>query len=82
MARLNRFLARKNRDLLQRIAQSMRDAGSANSKCRGLQRKLARLNRGRKAIRTWRDRDLRDRGSPGSLISAKIANGDCEVLQI
>jgi hypothetical protein len=51
MSRLNRFLAHKNRDLRQRIAQSMRDAGSANSKCRGLQRKLARLNRVRKAIR-------------------------------
>jgi hypothetical protein len=51
MLRLNRFLARKNRNLRLRIAQSMRDAGFANSKCRGLQRKLARLNQVRKAIR-------------------------------
>ena len=51
MSRLNRLLVRKNRNLRRRIAQSMRDAGFANSKCRGLQRKLARLNRVRQALR-------------------------------
>lgn len=52
MSKLKRLLARKNRNLRRRIAQSMRDAGFANSKCRGLQRKLARLNRVRQVLRS------------------------------
>jgi hypothetical protein len=51
MSGIRRLLNRKNRDLRRRIAQSMRDAGYANSKCRGLQRKLARVNRLRGALR-------------------------------
>lgn len=47
---IRRLVTRKNRNLRRRIAQSMRDAGFANTKCRGLQRKLARLNRLRKML--------------------------------
>ncbi len=51
MSKLQRLLKRKNRNLKHRIAQSMRDAGHANSKCRGMQRKLGRLNRLRRILR-------------------------------
>jgi hypothetical protein len=51
MSKLQRLLKRKNRNLKRRIAQSMHDAGRANPKCRGMQRKLARLNRLRRMLR-------------------------------
>ena len=38
-------------DVKRRISQSMSDSGYANSKCRGLQKKLDRLQKAKKALR-------------------------------
>ena len=49
-----RTLKKKAQELQRRIGQSMSDSGRPNGKCKGLQRKLARVQKIRRKIKRRR----------------------------
>ena len=51
VSRAIRGLSSQITDIRKRISQSMSDSGYANGKCRNLQKKLARLQKARQALR-------------------------------